>query len=398
MNAAPDVTPLLSIAIPTRNRSQYLVVLVRHLLRCERADFEVVIQDNSDDALVLQTQVQHWNDARVHYRHTPERLSIDANCDLAVAACRGDYICMLGDDDGLLLDESLAMLQAARDAGVDAIVPAALYYTWPSLRHKTWGEIGGQLFVDRYSGKVEALDAQAERAKVLDHGASLGLFQLPRVYQGFVKRTAMRALRARAQTCFPGPSPDMANSMGLTKVVERCVFVDFPYVIAGHSKGSGGGMGSEKQHQGDLANQAHLPAYTVPSWSPLVPFFWSGPTIYAQSALHAIDTVWQRDAFAFNHAYLYATCLVYERFFWRKTVAAMRAHPRWGATLVLRTAGCTMLIVARRARSFATNLLRYSRRGRAGVAAADIDQCIVAARSPDVALPTQQTVAHGFAR
>ncbi|EFG1084042.1 glycosyltransferase, partial [Escherichia coli] len=39
----------LSILIPTKNRSEYLDDVLSSLLTWKRDDFEVIIQDNSDD-------------------------------------------------------------------------------------------------------------------------------------------------------------------------------------------------------------------------------------------------------------------------------------------------------------------------------------------------------------
>ncbi|OYU73960.1 MAG: hypothetical protein CFE32_19340, partial [Alphaproteobacteria bacterium PA3] len=325
-----NAPPLLSIVIPTRNRQTYLRCLLDYLAQSRRLDFEVVIQDNSDDPSILRDGVAAMADPRMRYDFRQERLTIDINCDLAMARARGTYVCMLGDDDGLLLDESLIMLAEMARKRIDAIVTAASYYAWPTVRHKTWGQIGGKLFTSDMTGLARDLDATAERNKVLQTGGALGLFQLPRVYHAFVRRDVLQRLADEAKTYFPGPSPDMANAIGLTRFIERYQYIDYPFIVMGHSQGSGGGMGSEKKHQGDLASQAHLPSYTVGTWDPAIPLYWSGPTIYAQSVYHAIGQLFDRQRNPLNYAYLYATCLVYARHLWRKTFLAIRNNPRSG--------------------------------------------------------------------
>jgi hypothetical protein len=370
--------PLLSIVIPTRNRQVYLLCLLNHLARSQRRDFEVVIQDNSDDPTVLRDAVATMHDPRMRYGFRQERLTIDINCDLAMARACGTYVCMLGDDDGLLLDESLLMLAAMARDKVDAIVTAASYYAWPTVRHKTWGQIGGKLFTSGMTGQIRSLDANGERNKVLRTGGALGLFQLPRVYHAFVRRDVLQRLADDAKTFFPGPSPDMANAIGLTRYVQRYVHIDYPFIVMGHSQGSGGGMGSEKKHQGDLASQAHLPVYTVSTWDPAIPFYWSGPTIYAQSAYHAIGQLFDRPSNPLNYAYLYATCLVYERHLWRKTFTAMRSNPQSGAPLLLRMAGYFCMILLRRSKSFIRNIFKFALPQSAALPAEDIAAAIEA--------------------
>ena len=40
---------LLSIVIPTKNRYDYLCILIKSLLKNQSDEFEIIIQDNSDD-------------------------------------------------------------------------------------------------------------------------------------------------------------------------------------------------------------------------------------------------------------------------------------------------------------------------------------------------------------
>jgi hypothetical protein len=379
MNESNNV--LLSIVIPTRNRSVYLKRLLSGLLSSARSDFEVVVQDNSDDDS-LSEYVVSLDDTRVRYFYLPERVSVVRNSDLAVGAAGGDYVCMLGDDDGLLLDESLELLAAARSSDIDAVIPEAYYYTWPSLVHKTWGQIGGRLFEKSFSGKVRSIDANRERRSVLAAGAAFGLYLMPRVYQAFVSRKTLSSLRAVAGTCFPGPSPDMANALALTRFAANVLYVDFPYVIMGHSGGSGGGMGAAKVHRGDIRQQTHLPPDTADNWNPAIPFFWSGPTIYAQSAYQAISTVWPKTEFpVLNYSTLYATCFVYEPQFWRTTFSAMRASKEPMVGLIMRTAASCLAILARRSRSFVRNLALNSSKREPAEAVEDICVAIRVARA-----------------
>ena len=161
-----SAVPLLSLVIPTRNRPRYLLALLAELRHSTRDDFEVILQDNSDTD-ELAAVVAGWGDPRIRYRYRQERLSIDRNCDEAVALARGSYVCLLGDDDGLLLEESLRMLEQARAAGLDAVVPAASFYAWPDLRHATWGAVGGRLDSPASDGRVRRLDAGEELRRAL---------------------------------------------------------------------------------------------------------------------------------------------------------------------------------------------------------------------------------------
>src|SRR5512139_1823647 len=103
---------LLSVVIPTRNRSEYARNLIASLQRCRDDRFEVIVRDNSDDAGLGQF-VAEMNDSRLVYDFSPERLNMHQNFDQALALARGTYVCALGDDDGILLDAALQILARA---------------------------------------------------------------------------------------------------------------------------------------------------------------------------------------------------------------------------------------------------------------------------------------------
>ena len=50
MKVVESKKPILSIAIPTRNRQLYAVESIRTILSIIDNDIEVVVQDNSDDS------------------------------------------------------------------------------------------------------------------------------------------------------------------------------------------------------------------------------------------------------------------------------------------------------------------------------------------------------------
>jgi hypothetical protein len=352
---------LLSIVIPTRNRPDYLETLVRALLASPRRDFEIIIQDNSDDDQ-LRHRLGAFCDSRLSYHYYEQRVSVVSNCDMAVDAARGHYVCMLGDDDGLLLEESLTFLTACRNSQIDGVVPSSYYYTWPDVISKAWGNIGGRLYHARFTGRVRSLDVGLELRRVISDGGALGLRDLPRVYHGFVSRSALLRLKAVAQTYFPGPSPDMANAVALSRVIGWCVRADYPYIVVGHSRGSGGGMGAEKKHKGELSRQHHLPADTVATWSSAIPFFWSGPTIYAQSAYRALHALWPDGGRPrMTYACLYASCLVYEPQYWRSTLEAVSAAREWRPGLLVRVTAHAIRILVQRIRSYVRNFTAHMR-------------------------------------
>jgi hypothetical protein len=168
----------------------------------------------------------------------------------------------------------------------------------------------------------------------------------------------------------------MANAIGLTKYIERHVYFDSPYIITGHCAESTGGMGSEKRHQGPLDKQAHLPSNTVDTWVDGIPFYWSGPTIYAQSICRALSILGCSEKLAFNFAYLYAFCFLFVPEYWQETLKAMRKGPQSGPKITLATFAYILPILVERSIRFIRNLPRYLWKKRRSYEAADIGQAI----------------------
>jgi len=349
--------PLLSIVIPTRNRRECLIPTIKAVLKSTRSEFELLVHDNSDTALSDSDLADLLGDSRVRYYWSDGALSMTENCDKAVSLAKGYYICMIGDDDGVLVDEALDLAQELLRVGVDAALSTKPYYPWPAVAHWFWGELGGRVYLPNLSAGVEVIDVREELELVLSDVGAGGLRRLPRVYHGFVSRHALNRLRSAAGTFFPGPSPDMANAVGLAFLLTRTVAVGVPLVIAGHSKSSGGGMGSAGKHIGGVREQAHLPANTSDTWHPRIPFFWSGPTIYAQSICSALAKLSTSRFQQLRFERLHAACLVFQPSQWRETFRCIFDRPASLTSVALITLYVTQLFFTRAA-TFAGNLFR----------------------------------------
>jgi len=321
--------PLLSIVIPTKNRYLYLESFVRSFIAFESNEIELVIQDNSDiqskDFIDNLTSI---NDQRIKYNYSDISLSMTGNCDLSVDLATGEYVCMLGDDDGLLFDVSIKVIKYCISNSYDAAIVNKAEYYWPDTSHAVWKDLlAGKVFYKKYDFRANSISIENEIAKVLNEGTAWSLGFLPRVYHGFVKKECLNELKSISGTHFPGPSPDMANAIGLAKVVKTLVNIDVPAVISGHSKKSGGGMGGEKKHHGKIEDQPFLPKETVKSWSNKIPKFWSGATIYAASALEALERTDNSQNNPLNYTYLWAFCIVFERKYIKNVMPIVWENP-----------------------------------------------------------------------
>lgn len=372
---------LLSVAIPTKNRTAYLKNLIEELLTSDRQDFEIVIQDNSDDD-GLSDWIVELADARVRYSYHAGWISVVDNCDMALRACRGEYVCMLGDDDGIMLDESLSVLTDAKRDGIDAVMSRVLNYVWPDLDHHLIQDYGGKLYMQPIKGKDSSNDLETTARGVVRRGGATGLQDLPCVYHGFISNRALSALYEQTGSYFPGPSPDMANAIGLCAVLGTLRRTPEVLVITGHSVCSTAGAGTQRKHHGPVAGQSHLPRDTVETWFADIPFFWSGPTIYAQSLRSALSRTGNTKFGPAGKSCVYASCFVYHREYADATFDAMRVSTQSKLTLYPQVLYYSLEIMAQRARNLLSKLSgRIGNRKNAAVRASSISEAIRAVRT-----------------
>ena len=306
---------ILSIVIPTKERYEYLKILTKSLIKSTSNKYEIIITDNTKLNSEIVEFLSDVNSNKIKYYHYPEWMSVSDNFDKGVEKANGKYVIVLGDDDGILIDESIKFLKKCYDQGIQAIYPKAISYQWPDNSHSTWGSLGGTIDMNRKPFFTKKINAQKELNKQMNYGFGYGLGKLPRVYHGFVLNGCLKKLKEECGTAFPGPSPDMANAVALSTFLENTIFTNKHLVISGHSKKSAGGMGGRKEHIGEIKNIDALPKNTSDLWSEKIPFFWSGPTIYAESARQALVMLESKHADKLNYNYLVAILNVYEKNF-----------------------------------------------------------------------------------
>lgn len=93
--------PLLSIVIPTKDRYEYLIQLIELIESFKSDDIEIVIQDNTKENKDILSFVHKRLSENFRYSHVSEQLTISENSDRAIRNSTGEYVCFLGDDDGM---------------------------------------------------------------------------------------------------------------------------------------------------------------------------------------------------------------------------------------------------------------------------------------------------------
>jgi glycosyltransferase involved in cell wall biosynthesis len=89
-----------SVVMPTHNRLHLLRDAIETVRRQDFADWELVVFDNASKDPIRE-HVQSLRDERVRYCRSDDFLPVSSSWNEAIARARGDYVILLGDDDGL---------------------------------------------------------------------------------------------------------------------------------------------------------------------------------------------------------------------------------------------------------------------------------------------------------
>jgi len=122
-----------SVLLPTRNRLEYLRYAIETVRRQDYANWEIIVSDNySEDDIA--GYVRSLSDVRIRYFRTESFVPVTDNWNNALLQSTGDYVVMLGDDDGLLPRYFSTLLRAFGSfPDPDFVYVSAYFYAYPSV-------------------------------------------------------------------------------------------------------------------------------------------------------------------------------------------------------------------------------------------------------------------------
>lgn len=282
---------LLSIVIPTKDRYPYLKHLINLIDSFESNEIEIVVQDNTyDNSDFLNSE----EIKKVNYYYEKEQIPIFLNCDKAILHSTGEYICFIGDDDGLT-PYALDCVRWMAKNNIEVVMPSTISYSWPDRIVKSKAlKKPGSIMYKPFTGEIKKMSTKA----VLEESIKAGFINrgnMPLVYHGLVKRSTLDKIYDRCGTFFPGASPDIANAVALCLSVDEFYKIDQPLTISGASKAHGGGVNKMKNRAANIEDVPFLPKDIVEKWDNRVPRIWTGETIWCQSAVMALKAMGRND-------------------------------------------------------------------------------------------------------
>jgi glycosyltransferase involved in cell wall biosynthesis len=299
-------TPILSILIATRNRVRYCINAIESILDFEYENFELIIQDNSDTSELQKYISNRVIDDRLVYNYTPPPFSSIDNFNEVIALAKGEYLCVIGDDDGVT-NEIFTLVEWMKANSIAAVKPnLRVMYLWPDACEilPNFKVDKGNLELQSFTGRVEVFDVKKELIKLLKNGFQDYLDrQLPKLYHGVVSREQLVAIKDNCGNYTGGLSPDIYWVVSLANLIENIVVIDYPITIPGASYSA-----LERSHVKSITKLEDAPHFRERGnyeWSKVIPRFYCAENMWAVSAYRAlVDNKMTVEIDKFNLLYL----------------------------------------------------------------------------------------------
>ena len=228
-------SPKVSVLIPTRERPDTLAKCLKTVVNQSYGNLEIIVSDNASSP-ETEAVVRGFDTPKIRYFNTGSRISMSHNFEFALSKATGDWITSIGDDDGLLpdgIERAVALLQSS---GAEALGSLLCYYGWPSK------EAGPDRSIMSIPMGRKTSFKNAKEAIRLCVTGHLGYLELPMLYTGgMISSKVIARARDANGIFFHSQIPDCYSAFAVCSVIDRYIFTQEPFAIAGSSKHSNGG-------------------------------------------------------------------------------------------------------------------------------------------------------------
>jgi glycosyltransferase involved in cell wall biosynthesis len=233
--------PRFSIVIPTRDGGPTLGATLRTCLRQHFESCEILVVDNPRVAPVRDL-VEGFGDRRLRHVRAPKPLAMTDNWEFAVDNACGEYVTVLGDDDGLVFGALHEIDRLIDELGARILQWHPARYYWPDIPAQS-GFAANELLLPLCKmgirHPVRARDSRRMIRRVANCEVSYA--DLPMIYCSFVHRDVLHSLRLRAGRVFGSRYPDIYSSFALGFACgDRYEAIDAPFTINALSAKSNG--------------------------------------------------------------------------------------------------------------------------------------------------------------
>lgn len=284
--------PLLSVVVPTKDRYKYLKHLIKLIQSFNSDEIEIVVQDNTTDNKEIVDFLSELNYPGCKYFHEVGQLPMTTNADKAILHSEGEYVCFLGDDDGIC-PNCLDYCRYMKETGYEAMRSNLADYLWPDATSR-YESIGGRLVYSKVTKSQTILRSEDVLMDVVQRGF-IDRGNLPSVYHGIVARKALDRIYDKCQTFFPGQSPDISNGIAMSLIMDHFLMVDDIVTISGASMFHGGVTKGMTKQFPEIKDMIWFRPGAEEIWDKHLPKIAVGSIIWAESSIETLNNMGRED-------------------------------------------------------------------------------------------------------
>ncbi len=254
-----------TVIIPTRDRCDTLRWALKTCTDQNYDDLEIIVSDNfSQDG--TREVVESFNDKRIRYINTGSRISMSGNFEFALTHATGDYVTMIGDDDGMITNSIEEIDRLIRELRPSILTWEKSFYSWENHHDDN---LKGVLSVpDSRNNSVRRVDATAFLNSTCSFGdAPTSLIfsnEFPSIYHSFASSETIKKARSANGTFFHSRIPDIYSGVALASATSEFWHSNGSFSIHGASSHSIGdaqfsGNEEEKSPAVQFLNEENLP-------------------------------------------------------------------------------------------------------------------------------------------
>jgi glycosyltransferase involved in cell wall biosynthesis len=294
--------PRFSIVIPTRERADTLRHTLRTCLAQDFQDFEVVVSDN-DSSPAVREVVESFADPKIKFVRTPHLLAMSDSWEFAVEQAAGEFVTLIGNDDGLLLHALPEIERVLRMTDATILRWDSVCYNWPDLPEQEHAAANALLVPLRQIDEYYPIRRRAAGPVIADAANGRASYaDLPMIYCSAIHRRWIEQLRARTGRVFQSECPDIYSAFAFASLAGVYCSVAAPLGISGLSGKSNGVAGIylkerspiSQEFRGLNAQAGHQPHPHVPA-VPVMSAAIADSFLHAKAALFPDDAALQLD-------------------------------------------------------------------------------------------------------
>ena len=284
--------PLLSVVVPTKDRYKYLKHLIKLIQSYKSDEWEIVVQDNTDENSEILEFLKELNYPGCKYFHEKGQLPMTTNADKAILHSEGEYVCFLGDDDGVC-PNALEYCKLMKEKGYEVLRSNLACYYWPDAV-STSQKASGYLKY-KYKGKdILTFDPKETLMDVINRGF-IDRGNLPSVYHGIVSRRTLNKIYDRCHTFFPGQSPDISNGIAICLSIDTIYMTKDVVTISGVSKYHGGATKGMMKKYPMVSEMVWFRPGAEEIWDKRLPLVADGTIIWTESSIETLRNMDRED-------------------------------------------------------------------------------------------------------